>query len=67
MPSASPSPRATSATLVPAAAIASTTPGGNLTKQEKKEQKLEEKNGMKRERKEGFEARSPLPSPQSSP
>ncbi|MEY2556378.1 MAG: hypothetical protein QOF93_1522 [Verrucomicrobiota bacterium] len=53
MSSASPSPTATSTSAPDAASTSSISPGGKLTKQEKKEQKREEKKELKRERQEG--------------
>ena len=68
MSSASPSPTVTSTSSPNAASTSAISPGGKLTKQEKKEQKHEEKKELKRERKAGSEtAETPSPSPQSSP
>jgi hypothetical protein len=52
MSSPSPSPAVTATPMPDAASVPSISPGGKLTKQEKKEQKREEKKELKRERKE---------------
>jgi len=63
MSSPSPSPA-----IPDAASAPSISPGGKLTKQEKKEQKREEKKELKRERKEAAQqGETASPSPSATP
>src|SRR5437588_694613 len=61
-----PSPAVTSTPMLDAASALSISPGGKLTKQEKKEQKREEKKELRRERKEGTQPGA-TPSPSATP
>src|SRR5438552_11878286 len=68
MSSPSPSPVVTSRPVPDAASVPSISPGGKLTKQEKKEQKREEKKELKRERKEAAQqGETASPSPSATP
>src|SRR6266478_8463636 len=68
MSSPSPSPAVTSTPMPDAVSVPSISPGGKLTKQEKKEQKREEKKELKRERKEAAQqGETAWPSPSATP
>ena len=68
MSSPSPSPAVTSTPMPDAASVPSISPGGKLTKQEKKEQKREEKKELKREHKEAAQqGETASPSPSATP
>src|SRR6266566_2425836 len=68
MSSPSPSPAVTSTPMPDAVSVPSISPGGMLTKQEKKEQKREEKKELKRERKEAAQqGETAWPPPSATP
>ena len=68
MSSPSPSPAVTSTPMPDAVSVPSISPGGMLTKQEKKEQKREEKKELKREHKEAAQqGETASPSPSATP